>query len=79
MSTARQSMHIRLDAEQTAQLLAWAGRRTEAEFDADIEPSGYTLEIGVTSFAHFVEAVSGNDRLDLGFAEVKLIDEPAAD
>lgn len=62
---------------RAASRLGRAGRHTEAGLAADIEPGGYTLQIGVTSFAPFVEAVSGYDRLDLGLAAVRLVDEPA--
>lgn len=68
-------MQITLSAEQTARLLAWAGKTTQAEVEADCEPTGYTLEVAVGGFPSWVEAVGGSGRIDLGDVDVALIDE----
>lgn len=68
-------MQITLSAEQTAKVLEAAGKFAAAEWDADCEPSGYGLEISITSAARWAEAVIGGQRIDLGDVSVELIDE----
>lgn len=68
-------MQITLSVEQTENLLEAAGKWVEAEVNADCEPSGYGLEISITSGARWAEAVIGGQRIDLGDVSVELIDE----
>lgn len=72
-----QRMQITLSAGQTARLLDAAGTHTAAEVDADCEPSGYVLEIAITSVERWAEAIIGGQRLDLGDVNVQLIEEGA--
>ncbi len=68
-------MQITLSVEQTQTLLEAAGKVTEAEVNADCEPSGYGLEISITAAADWAEAVIGGKRIGLGDVSVELIDE----
>jgi hypothetical protein len=75
MIKAGREMHIRLSREQTHRLLVWAGSTLEAEVNADCEPSGYYLEIGVgAGYPHSIEAISGAGRLDLGDIHLDLVE-----
>ena len=75
MPTHTTRMQITLNAEQTARLLEWAGKTTEAEVEADCEPSGYMLEVAIGGVPSWAEAVGGGGRIDLGDVDVALIDE----
>ncbi len=75
MPTHTTRMQITLNAEQTARLLEWAGKATEAEVEADCEPSGYMLEVAIGGAPSWVEAVGAGGRIDLGDVDVALIDE----
>ena len=57
MPTHTTRMQITLNAEQTARLLEWAGKATEAEVEADCEPSGYMLEVAAGGAPSWAEAV----------------------
>jgi hypothetical protein len=52
-------MQVTLSEEQSRKLLDWAAACTNAELEADCEPSGYTLEISVYPGArwYWAEAV----------------------
>ena len=66
-------MLIRIPLEQERRLLDWAGTLARAELDADLEPSGYTLQISFApGLGWSAEAVSGTATLDLGDVEVLL-------
>jgi len=43
-------MTITLTKEQQDKLLNWAGRFVDAEVSADMEPTGYVLEISVSPY-----------------------------
>ena len=75
MPTHTTRMQITLNAEQTARLLEWAGKATEAEVEADCEPSGYMLEVAAGGAPSWAEAVGTGGRIDLGDVDVALIDE----
>ncbi len=75
MPTHTTRMQITLNAEQTARLLEWAGKATEAEVEADCEPSGYMLEVAAGGAPSWAEAVGAGGRIDLGDVDVALIDE----
>ena len=64
---------IRISQAQEAMLLEWAGAITRMELEAGIEPSGYTIEIGVASgIGSSATAVNGDNRLELGEVDVML-------
>jgi len=66
-------MTITLTKEQQDKLLTWAGRIAASEVSGDMEPSGYRLEISVSSYGYDAEAVSNGNRLELGTVQVRLI------
>lgn len=70
-----QSMRIALTPDQTARLLEWAGRGTAAEANADIEPSGYVLQVSVLPYACWADAKRGEDLLELGSVAVDLVSD----
>ena len=64
-------MKIVLTAAQQSELLAWAAQRTRAEMEADMEPSGYTLEVEMGPVP-CARARAGRDDLDLGAVSVEM-------
>ena len=70
-------MQITLNPEQTAQLLEWAGKTTQAEMESDCDASGYGLEISITPGACWAEA-QGFGRIELGDVDVQLISDNAS-
>ena len=65
-------MLIKLTLKQEAELMAWVRQLTQIECNADCEPSGYYLEIGICNMSIDASAVKGPSRLDLGDVEVVL-------
>ena len=65
-------MHIQLSPQQEAALLEWAARRTDAEVQADCEPSGYELTIAISPIDAEATARKGPDELCLGAVSVQV-------
>ncbi len=65
-------MLIRLSEEQERLLLAWIAPFTAAEFEAEMEPSGYEVRIEICSFGAFATAMKGNYSLEIGDVQVEL-------
>ena len=63
-------MKFILTSEQQESLLRWAGENVAAEAAADIEPSGYRLEIAVSAYGVSAKAVCGTRQLELGGIEL---------
>lgn len=75
MALKRPSLHLRLTPEQTLRLLEWARQSTQAEVDADCEPSGYALVVSVGGpYGCEVEARRGDGWLPLGEASLEIDD-----
>jgi hypothetical protein len=71
-----QKLVIHLTEETTAEYLAYASDRTEAEVNAGCEPSGSTISIaiGPGSFGCIAYAESGRNHIDLGEVKIELVD-----
>lgn len=60
-------MLIEISDDQEERLLRWISEITSGEFEADVEPAGYVLEISIhPAFGYRAVAISGEQRLDLG-------------
>lgn len=71
-----QKLAIHLTEEATAEYLAYASARTEAEVNAGCEPSGSTISIaiGPRPFGCIAYAESGSDYIELGEVKIELVD-----
>ena len=66
-------MLIRLSEEQERLLMQWISPITEAEWEADIEPSGYEIRIEIAPpFAPSATAIKGECTLELGDVYLEL-------
>jgi hypothetical protein len=64
---------ITLDAETTEKYLKLASERTEAELNADCEPSGASIQIEMGLWGDTVYFVNGSELIELGEAAVKVV------
>jgi hypothetical protein len=71
-----QKLIIELTEEATQKYLAFASAKTEAEVNADCEPSGCTIsvDIGPEPFGSSAYANSGSEHIEFGEAKVKLVE-----
>lgn len=68
-------MRIELSRAQTSQLMTWLAPLVEAEVQAGIEPSGYTLEVDIGNAVHGYPARAVRSpacRLELGEVTVSI-------
>lgn len=71
-----QRLQITLSEEATAKYLAIASGKTEAEIDADCEPSGASVRVDIHHVFSMVMVEHGsNNWVDVGEADVDLIGE----
>lgn len=67
-----QKLQITLDEEATKQYLEWASRRSQAEGEADIEPSGRTIMVEIGSWMGS-SVYDGGGQIEFGDADVELV------
>lgn len=76
-----QKLVIQLSEEATAKYLAYASAITEAEVNADCEPSGCNIGIAIGPVHYGCNAyvVTGGEHIEFGAADVKLVDVKLVD
>lgn len=67
-----QRLVIVLDEDTTEKYLEMAGALTEAELNADCEPSGATIEVEMGLWGDTVYFKTGNALVEIGEAQVRL-------
>lgn len=74
-----QRLRITLSEEATARYLAIASGKTEAEVNADCEPSGASIRVDISHIFSMVMVEHGsNNWVDVGEADVDLIGDDDA-